>query len=191
MEHCDVFGFRKDYDMPPIAAVFFLFFFFIVISFASKSARKGASGNRSGPAGQNNRPPQTYGRPPQQSGYAGGMQQNAANAANAGQQTANAYRQQTVKVTPNTETNPMTHMHTGDRGDRCNTGYLLNESDHFDESAHPKLGNNCGIIARRHNDWDIMPQGYRVIKCCYCGAGNEVPVRRNGEYKCYFCWKKL
>ena len=99
--------------------------------------------------------------------------------------------QKNVKVVPNKESNPMYDIHTGESGDRCSTGYLLNESDRFDENAHPKLVYNQGIMARRHNDWDKVPQGYKVVKCCYCGAGNEVPNRKNGEYKCYFCWRKL
>ena len=99
--------------------------------------------------------------------------------------------QREVKVVPNRESNPMYDMSTGENGDRCRTGYLLNESDHFDESAHPKLGYGQGIVAGCHYDWDMAHQGYKVVKCCYCGAGNEVPVRKNGDYKCYFCWKKL
>lgn len=170
-------------------------FIIIVFVLTAIGKSKGKNGQKSAAGNRNNAP---YNGSRQSGGSPSPGPQAPQNTASAGHYVNSSgsmggtvYSQKTVNVVPNRESNPMYRMNTGNHGDSCNTGYLLNERSSFDESAHPKLGYDRGITARCHNDWDIIPQGYKVIKCCYCGAGNEVPVRKNGEYKCYFCWKKL
>ena len=75
--------------------------------------------------------------------------------------------------------------------DGCNNDFLLNERSEFDESEHPKLDQGQGIIAGRSEEWNTTTRGSMVVKCHYCGAYNQIPARRNGTYKCYFCWRKL
>lgn len=75
--------------------------------------------------------------------------------------------------------------------DSCHTDFLLNERGGFNDIDHPRLDSGQGIIATRHEEWMNVYSGNKVVKCCYCGAFNQVPARRSGEYKCYFCWKKL
>lgn len=183
----------KDFRMPSIFIIFMVILFFALVS-TKKSVKNKSAGRGSVPHGSHNGT--SYGsngadvQKRQQNTYNPGTEAHYSQV-KYGQQANATNQQQNVKVVPNKESNPMYKMSTGEGGDHCSTGFLLNESDHFDESAHPKLGNGQGVIARCHNDWDRVPQGYRVVKCCYCGAGNEVPVRKKDEYKCYFCWKKL
>ena len=60
----------------------------------------------------------------------------------------------------------------------------------YNDEMHPRLGQGQGIIGFRHESWIPVPRGYRVKKCEYCGAANSISMM-GGEYKCYFCWKRL
>ena len=60
----------------------------------------------------------------------------------------------------------------------------------YDDNKHPVLSQGQGTLGFRHESWIPVPRGYRVKKCEYCAAANSIPMM-GGEYKCYFCWKKL
>ncbi len=59
----------------------------------------------------------------------------------------------------------------------------------YNDDEHPKLPQGMGKIGYRHESWIQVPRGYVIKECEYCGAENRITP--GGEYKCYFCWKKL
>lgn len=65
------------------------------------------------------------------------------------------------------------------------------EHHRFDENRHPTLEEGRGITAMRYEEWMPVRKGDKVVKCCYCGADNEIPLNARGDFKCYFCWKHL
>lgn len=77
------------------------------------------------------------------------------------------------------------------KSDVCGSQVHLNERDTFSDAEHPKLEQGVGIIAGRSEDWHSPSAGNKIVTCHYCGAYNQVPARRDGMFKCYFCWRKL
>lgn len=77
---------------------------------------------------------------------------------------------------------------------RCNEPSLTQNSSYshrrYDDNKHPVLAEGQGMLGFRHESWIPVPRGYRVKECEYCGAANSIPMM-GGEYKCYFCWKRL
>lgn len=106
---------------------------------------------------------------------------NAGTAANTGM----AANTGTATVRPNVNNMPG-HGHVA-----CQTDVLYNRQSSFDESKHPRLDAEQGIIAMRYDTWQSVPHNTRIVRCCYCGALNGVSARGNSVYKCYFCWRKL
>lgn len=92
-----------------------------------------------------------------------------------------------VNVKPNVQRPVMAER----KEDVCGDSVHLNRRDTFSDEEHPKLEQGVGIIAGRSEDWHSPSVGNRIVTCHYCGAYNQVPARKDGMFKCYFCWRKL
>ena len=109
-------------------------------------------------------------------------------------QNNNSRTQATAK--PNQQARPMAappNRPTPQVGghDDCNTGFVINKFSTFNDLEHPKLEEGVGVVARRMEAWSKPTSGCRVVRCCYCGAINEINHQRGNIFKCYFCWKRL
>lgn len=47
------------------------------------------------------------------------------------------------------------------------------------------------MVAKRLYEGDLVPQGYRMVKCRYCAAENLIAYASRGKYMCYFCHDDL